>query len=153
LDLRPGRGVGRPQDDERTSQVQGQTLGFAVKLLLDVHIARAAIGALRKAAPHVQAEHISQWRGGAFLRAEDAEILAACHAEKRVLVTYDLATIPDLLRRWMVEERPHSGVVFADENTVKPNVPGDVASAISSLAKDIGNADTTNLVRYLRPVR
>jgi predicted nuclease of predicted toxin-antitoxin system len=124
-----------------------------VKLLLDVHIAKAALGALQKAAPQVHAEHISQWRGGAFLRTEDAEILAACHAEKRVLVTYDLATIPDLLRRWMAEDRPHSGVVFADENTVKPNAPGEVASAIASLAKDIGNADTTNLVRHLRPTR
>ncbi len=122
-------------------------------LLLDVHVAKAVIGALRKAAPHIQAEHISQWRGGAFLRAEDAEILAACHAEKRVFITYDMATIPDLLRRWMMEVRPHSGVIFADENTVKPNVPGEVALAIASLAKDIGNADTTNLVRHLRRVR
>lgn len=121
-----------------------------MKLLLDVHVAKAAIGALRKAAPQVQAEHISQWRGGVFLRAEDAEILAACHTEKRMLVTYDLATIPDLLRRWMAEDRPHSGVVFADANTVRPNAPAKVSSALASLAKDIGNADATNLVRYLR---
>jgi hypothetical protein len=124
-----------------------------VKLLLDVHVARAAVGALRKAAPRIHAEHISLWRSGAFLRADDAEILAACHAEKRVLVTYDMATIPDLLRHWMVEDRPHSGVVFADENTVRPNAPGEVAAAIASLAKDLGDADTTNLVRYLRPAR
>jgi hypothetical protein len=124
-----------------------------VKLLLDVHIAKAVIGALRKAAPHVHAEHISQWRGGAFLRADDAEILAACHAEKRVFITYDMATIPDLLRRWMAEDRPHAGVVFADENTVRPNAPGEVASAIASFARDIGNADTTNLIRHLRPAR
>jgi hypothetical protein len=124
-----------------------------VKLLLDVHVAKAAIGGLRKAAPHVQAEHISQWRGGAFLRADDAEILAACHAEKRVFITYDLATIPDLLRCWMAEDRPHSGVVFGDENTVRPNAPAEAASAIASLAKEMGNADTTNLVRFLRPAR
>ena len=120
---------------------------------LDVHITRAAIGALRKAAPHLHAEHISQWRGGAFRRAEDAEILAACHAEKRVLITYDLATIPDLLRRWMAEDRSHSGVVFGDENTVKPNVPAAVASAIAMLAGEIGDTDTTNLIRYLQPAR
>lgn len=124
-----------------------------MKLLLDVHLAKAAVGALHKAAPHVHAEHISQWRGGAFLRSEDAEILAGCHAEKRMFVTYDMATIPDLLRRWMAEDRPHSGVVFADENTAKPNVPGEVASAIAALAKEIGDADTTNLVRHLRPAR
>lgn len=122
-----------------------------MKILLDVHVAKAALGALRKAAPRVDAEHISQWRGGAFLRADDAEILAACHAEKRVMITYDMATIPDLLRRWMAENRPHSGVVFADENTVRPNAPREVALAIAALAKELGNTDTTNFVRYLRP--
>lgn len=124
-----------------------------MKVLLDVHVAKAAIGALLKTAPDIQAEHISQWRGGAFLPAEDSEILAACHAEHRVLIAYDLATIPDLLRRWMAENRPHSGVIFADENTVKPNAPKEVATAIAALAKEIGDSDTTNLVRYLRPVR
>jgi len=122
-----------------------------MKLLLDVHVAKAAIDALRNTAADLQAIHISQWRGGAFLQAEDSDILAACHAEKRLLITYDQATIPDLLRRWMSEDRSHAGVVFADENTVKPNAPGEVAAAIAALAKEIGHTDTTNLVRYLRP--
>ena len=67
--------------------------------------------------------------------------------------TYDQATIVDLLRFWAAEDRPHSGVIFADENTVKPNLPADVASAVAALARQIGNADTTNLIRYLRPAR
>lgn len=53
----------------------------------------------------------------------------------------------------MAEDRPHSGVVFADENTIKPNVPADVASAVAALAEENGKADTINLVRHLRPVR
>jgi predicted nuclease of predicted toxin-antitoxin system len=122
-----------------------------VKLLFDCHVAKATVGALRKVAPGIQAEHLAQWRGGAFLRAGDDEILAACHQERRVFLTYDQATVADLLRLWAAEERPHSGVVFADENTVKPNVPADVASAVAALAKEIGNADTVNLVRHLRP--
>jgi len=124
-----------------------------VKLLFDVHVAKATVGALRKIAPQVQAEHIAHWRSGALLHADDDEILSACRDEKRVFVTYDMATIPDLLRRRSSEERPHSGVIFADENTVRPNSPGEVASAVSALAKEIGNADTTNLIRFLRPAR
>jgi hypothetical protein len=123
-----------------------------VKLLFDCHVAKATVGALRKIAPGIQATHLTQWRGGAFLRAGDDEILAACHKERRVLLTYDQATIADLLRLWAAEERPHSGLVFADENTVKPNVPANVASAVAALAEEIGTADTTNLVRFLRPV-
>jgi hypothetical protein len=122
-----------------------------VKLLFDCHVTKATVGALRKLAPGIQAEHLAQWRGGAFLRAGDDEILAACHEEKRVFLTYDQATIADLLRQWAAEERTHSGVVFADENTVKPNIPADVAGAVAELAGEIGSSDTKNLVRYLRP--
>ena len=121
-----------------------------MKLLFDCHVAKAAVGALRKVAPGIQAEHLAQWRGGAFLRAGDDEILAACHDERRVFLTYDQATVADLLRQWFAEERPHSGVIFADENTVKPNDPGDVARAVAELAGEIGSSDTKNLVRYLR---
>ena len=119
-----------------------------MKLLLDVHVAKAGIGALRRVATRVQAEHLSQWRGGAFLRADDGEILGACHAEKRMFLTYDMATIPDLLRRWMAGDRAHSGVIFADGNTVRPNAPAEVAAAIAAIAGEIGDADTTNLVLY-----
>jgi hypothetical protein len=122
-----------------------------VKLLLDVHVAKAAIGALRHAAPTLQVEHISQWRSGALRQAEDDEILAACHKEKRVWLACDMATIPDLLRRWMAEDQPHSGVIFADEKTIKPNVPADVASAVAALAEGVGESDTPNLVWHLRP--
>jgi predicted nuclease of predicted toxin-antitoxin system len=118
-----------------------------VKLLFDCHVAKATLGALRKIAPGIHAEHLSHWRGGAFLRAGDEEILRACHKERRVLLTYDQATIADVLRLWAAEERPHSGVVFADENTVKPNVPADVASAVAVLAKKIGNAPVPSRVR------
>lgn len=122
-------------------------------MLFDVHVTRAAVSALRKIAPQIQAEHIARWRDGAFLRAEDDEVLAACRDENRVFVTYDLATVPDLLRRWSSEERPHSGIFFGDENTVTPNRPGEVAAAVAALAKEIGDADTTNLIRFLRPAR
>ena len=124
-----------------------------MKLLFDCHITKAALAALRKTAPGLQAEHLADWRSGAFLRADDATILAACHTERRVFVTFDQATIPDLLRQWAAEERDHSGVVFADENTVAPALPAAVAAAVAALAEEIGDADTRNMVRFLRPAR
>jgi hemoglobin-like flavoprotein len=53
----------------------------------------------------------------------------------------------------MAEDRPHSGVIFADEHTIKPNAPSALAAAIAVFAREIGNQDTTNLVRHLRPDR
>jgi predicted nuclease of predicted toxin-antitoxin system len=122
-----------------------------VRLLLDCHISKATVQALRKRFPSIDAEHLAAWRAGAFLRATDEDILAECHRERRLFVTFDQRTIPDLLRFWAAEQRPHSGVIFGDENTVKPSHPGGVAGAIARLAREIGNSDTTNLIRFLRP--
>ena len=121
-----------------------------MKLLLDCHIAKASVQALRKHVPTSDAEHLAAWRSGAFLRASDEDILATCHQERRAFVTFDQRTIPDLLRTWAAEQRPHSGVIFGDENTVKPSHPGTVAAALARLAKEIGVSDTTNLGRFLR---
>jgi hypothetical protein len=122
-----------------------------VRLLLDCHISKATIQALRKRLYNLDTQHLAAWRSSAFLRASDEEILAACHRERRVFVTFDQRTIPDLLRSWAAEQRPHSGIIFGDENSVRPNHPGAVAAALSQLAGEIGGADTTNLVRFLRP--
>jgi hypothetical protein len=121
-----------------------------VRLLLDCHIAKATVQALRKRVSSLDAQHLAGWRSGAFLRASDEDILAACHREQRVFVTFDQRTVPDLLRSWAAEQRPHSGVIFGDENTVRPSHPGAVAIALARLAKEIGGSDTTNLVRFLR---
>jgi len=134
-------------------QQQAEEQGEAVKLLLESHITKAALGAIRKLAPKLEAEHLANWRGGAFLRASDAEILVACQEEQRALLTYDQATIPDLLRQWAAEERVHSGVIFADKNTVKPSSPSAVAAALARLAQEFGEADTTNMVLFLRPAQ
>lgn len=122
-----------------------------MRLLFDCHVTKATLGALRGLSPEIQAEHLALWRHGAYLRAADDEILAVCHEERRVFLTYDQATIVDLLRQWAAEERPHSGVIFADENSVRPNLPGEVANAVAKLAEEIRGVDTRNMVRYLRP--
>ena len=69
-----------------------------MKLLLDSHVKKAVVGALRKRFPRLDVIHLADWHGGAFLDADDADILAACQAEGRAWLTYDQRTIPDLLR-------------------------------------------------------
>ena len=122
-----------------------------MRVLLDCHMAKGTVGALRQRLPSLQAEHLASWRAGAFLRGSDEDILAACHAEQRVFVTFDQRTIPDLLRIWAAEERAHAGLIFGDENTVGTNNPGAVARAMARLAIELGDEDTTNLIRFLRP--
>jgi hypothetical protein len=124
-----------------------------VKLLLDGHIKKATVAALHSRCPSVEVAHLADWRGGMFRTAPDPDILAACFEEGRSFVSYDQRTIPDLLRRWAAEERPHAGVIFGDSNTVPAHDAGSVARALASLLKDASGLDLTNAVLHLRPVR
>jgi len=121
-----------------------------VKLLLDGHIKKAACPALQRLCPGCEAVHISDWQGGLFRTSENEDILVACFEENRVLITYDLRTVPGLLRRWAAEERSHAGVIFADSDSVPASDPGAVATALSALIQEITGSDMTNVVRYLR---
>src|SRR5260221_3489317 len=101
-----------------------------MRLLLDAHIPAAVIGALRKRHPGMDVQHLARWRRGDLLEAADDEILSACLTEKRVWVTFDLATVPDLLARFADEGRNHAGVFLADEKTVPPERIGPLAAAL-----------------------
>jgi hypothetical protein len=121
-----------------------------VRLLLDAHICKAAVLALRKRCPEIDVAHLADWRGGAFLRSSDEEILTACYEEERTFVTFDLRTVPDLLRYWAAEGHPHSGVIFGDDKTVKPNSPNALSGALASLVTECGAAEMINVVRFLQ---
>ena len=121
-----------------------------MRLLLDAHIPRAVGEALRKRHAGLDVQHLARWRGGALLGSEDPDILVACVEEARVWVTYDLATVPDLLRRCAEEERDHAGVFLVDDATIPPENVGALAAALGQVIDEIGEADTKNVVRFLR---
>ena len=121
-----------------------------MKLLLDGHIPAAVVDVLRRQMPGLDVQRLARWRGGELLDAEDYLILEACTVEKRIFVTYDLKTVPELLTRCAEEEWDHAGVFLADEGTVPPDDIGSLAAAISKLIAEVGETDTTNLVRFIR---
>src|SRR5437899_11960873 len=119
-----------------------------MKLLLDSHIPAAVVRALRTRQPGLDVQHLAQWRAGDLLEADDADILAACAKEARVWVTYDLATVPDLLRALAAEEYDHAGVFLVDDATIPAENVGVLVYGISVLIVEIGEVDKTNLVRF-----
>ena len=121
--------------------------------MLDSHIPAAVITALRKGHPGLDVQHLARWRGGDLLEAQDADILAACAEESRVWITYDLATVPSLLTRLASEGQEHAGVFLVDDATIPPEEIGRLAAAISDLIREIGEADTRNLVRFVQRPR
>ena len=124
-----------------------------MRLLLDSHVPAAVTNALRIRQPGLDVQHLAQWRAGDLLEADDADILRACEREQRVWVTYDLATVPELLTRFASEGQDHAGVFLVDDATIPPEKIGALANAISDLIEEIGDEGTRNLVRFVQRPR
>jgi hypothetical protein len=72
-------------------------------------------------------------------------LLQEAHRLKLTLVTYNLRTIPLLLRTWADETPSHGGVIFVDEKTIAPSDIG----ALLKLAAAHGHAHWENCIIYL----
>ena len=59
-------------------------------------VARQAPGRCRG----IKIQAIHNWQGGHFLSASDEVVLREANKQKLTLVTFDLKTIPPLLRLW-----------------------------------------------------
>ena len=90
------------------------------------------------------------WQGGHFLSATDELVLREAHQQKLTLVTFDLRTIPPLLRLWAEQGINHSGVILVDERTLAQNDIGALVGALATVWKAQGDLDWTNRVVYLR---
>ncbi|HEX6819697.1 MAG TPA: DUF5615 family PIN-like protein [Ktedonobacterales bacterium] len=121
-----------------------------MKLLLDEHMPLALSPALAGKTTHEVAS-LQAWQGGAFLHAKDHEILRAAYADGWTLVTYDVRSIPTLLRLWMVQGIPHAGVILIDDHTIAQRDIGGQLRALLKLLTRSGHEDRENRVDYLRP--
>ena len=124
-----------------------------MKLLLDVHVPAAVAKALARRQPDLDVAHLRDWCGGAFLRAEDQAILLAARAEARTLFTYDLKTIPGLLRTFAEATEDHAGVIFADDRSIPSDDVGAIVAALAALQRTHGGESWTNQAHFLRPAR
>lgn len=121
-----------------------------LRLLLDEHIAPAVAAGLRRRNRTALAVPMRDWENGAFLGQDDATCLRAAHRQGLTLVTYDLRTIPPLLRRWAEEKRSHGGVIFVDEKTISADDVGGLVRALTSLLRESGAGNWQDRVVFLR---
>lgn len=110
---------------------RGQSLRGS-RFLLDEHISRRVVLALRR--KNLDVAHLRDWRQGSLLGAGDEEILAALLSEGRTLVTYDLRTVPPLLRRLAEDGTQHAGVILISMKTVAPHDVRTLARMLARLA-------------------
>jgi len=79
-----------------------------MRLLLDAHVSgRRVGGALRRHGHDVRALDEERQLEGL----PDAEVLALAAAERRILVTHNVAHFPAILREWAEGARSHAGVI------------------------------------------
>jgi uncharacterized protein DUF5615 len=124
-----------------------------VKLRLDVHVPPAVAKALAGRCPGLDVVHLRDWRARAYLRAEDRDILRAAADEARTLFTYDLKTIPPLLRALAETEEDHAGVIFADDRSIPSHDVGALVAALAALWKAFDHDDWTSRAHFLQRAR
>ena len=66
------------------------------------------------------------------------------------LVSFDLRTLPSLLRTWSAEGRDHAGVVLIDEATISQREIGRLIRALAALYSRSHQLDWTNRIVFLR---
>jgi hypothetical protein len=121
-----------------------------LKLLRDEHISPAVANGIRRRNRSLVIHWMAEWEGGNFLGKEDSACLLEAARQKLTLVTYDLRTIPSMLKLWAEEGRSHGGVIFVDEKTISPADFGGLVRALIYLIGEAAELDWTNRVYFLR---
>ncbi len=80
----------------------------------------------------------------------DPELLRAAVQQRLTLLTFDLKTIPNLLRLWADQDIEHGGVIFIDEKSFAQNDVGGIARALCALWRSQGKLDWTNRTVFLQ---
>lgn len=120
---------------------------MAVRLLLDAHIHPQLAGLLR--AHGIDADSAIEWREGSLASAPDLELLGVAHEEGRTLVTFDVGSIPTLIRQLAEAGMDHSGVIYISTKTYRPEQIGPLAGALSRFLVSHPNEDILNQTRFL----
>ena len=121
-----------------------------LKFLLDEHISPDVAEGLRRHVKGVSVLSMSEWEGGQFMGQDDAVCLQEAVSQGLTLVTYDLRTIPPLLKPWAEEGRAHGGIIFVDQKIISPADFGGLVRALAELRDHGGDWDWADRVYFLK---
>jgi hypothetical protein len=121
-----------------------------LRLLLDEHISPRVARGLLRTNPQLIVHGLTEWQGGGFLGRDDEACLREAAAQKLTFVTYDLRTIPPLLKEWAETGESHGGFIFVDTKTIAPSDIGGLVRAMHAVAKAGQAWDWTDRVLFLR---
>jgi hypothetical protein len=119
-----------------------------MRLLLDIHVSPVVAQQLSREGMDIIS--LRDWKGGEFRNRSDQLILDAAIEEGRVLITFDVSTIPSLASRFTAAGVHHAGVVLVAEPTFRQGDIGGLIRAIRALLNIEGDADWIDRVHFLR---
>jgi predicted nuclease of predicted toxin-antitoxin system len=120
-----------------------------LKLLLDEHVWPRVAELVLRALPTAQIESLHHHAGGGLLNTDDAVLLGEACRGGWTLVTFDVNTIPALLRDMAVTGQEHGGVIFISSKSFAQNDHAGLAEALGELWRTESDADWTNRVVFL----
>ena len=120
-----------------------------LQLLLDEHISREVAKGLRRLHKG-SVLSLAEWEQGKFLGLPDDALLQAAGEQGYTLVTYDLRTIPPILKAWAEAGRDHGGVIFVDEKTIPPSDFGGLIRSLSQVFSEMADGPWANRIIFLR---
>lgn len=120
-----------------------------LRFLLDEHISPTVAHQLRGRTPPIDAQPLRDWHSGDYLGMTDEVVLRSALDKGLTLVTYDVRTIPPLLKSWAEQGLGHAGIVFVDRRTIASNDIGALVSALTKLHQQEQDATWTNRLVFL----
>jgi hypothetical protein len=121
-----------------------------LKLLLDEHISPEVAKGIRARRSDLSVHALAEWDGGHLLGKPDEVCLEVARIHGLTLLTYDLRTIPPLLKDWHERGSIHAGVIFVDGKTISPSDLGALVRSVIALADEQCDEDWSNRVVFLR---
>ena len=101
-----------------------------MKILLDEHLPKAVAATLRRLTTATEAQHIAEWEDGRWLGEGDLVLLEGLWRERRILASYDRATLPGHLVERITGGKHHAGVIFVDQERFPVVAVGAMARAL-----------------------
>jgi hypothetical protein len=124
-----------------------------LSLLTDEHISPVVAVQTRRKYPGISITAMEDWRSGQFMGAPDAIFIPAAAGDGLTVLSYDLRSIPPLLKMWAAHGIDHLGIIFVDGKTIPSHDFGGLVRAIGQLWEDERDADWRNRVMFLPPAR
>lgn len=124
-----------------------------LQILTDEQIDPNVAVATKRRCREMSIVSLFDWLDGHFVGASDEELLREAARQAMTLLTFDLKTIPPLLRAWGERGIDHGGVIFVDHKSFAQNDTSGLSKALADLWELQGKLDWKNRCFFLTPRR